>query len=66
MTGLSTAFSREIETLEAELRLALNDASLPLGKRAELEERLSAIKAKAETASARCDDTRAASSSKQD
>jgi hypothetical protein len=49
MTAVSKTVSREIETLEAELRMALSDPSVPVGKRTELEERLSAIKAKADT-----------------
>ena len=64
MTAVSTVVFREIETLEAEIRMALRDASVPLGKRAELEERLSAIKAKAETTTAGYDGSGAAPSTK--
>jgi hypothetical protein len=55
MTAGSTSVAREIEMLEAELRMALSDVSVTAGKRTELEDRLSAIKAKAEGATAEGD-----------
>ena len=43
---LSKLSSRELEALEAEVAMALTDASLPMQKRTELERRLEAIRMK--------------------